>query len=177
MIERVILVDENDKEVGTEEKIKVHKTGKLHRAFSIFIFNSRNELLIQQRAEIKYHCGTLWSNTVCGHPKPNESCTKAAHERLEEEMGFDCELKKIGHIIYRTTFENGLIENEYDYIFTGIYDKEPIPNDKEVMNYKWIKLEKLKEDFVQNHDNYTPWFKRILPNFYPKYLTLPGLGS
>ena len=141
----VVLVDKNNRKIGEEEKLKAHKEGKLHRAFSIFIFNSKGELLIQQRAKTKYHSGGLWSNTVCSHPKPNETYLRATHRRLKEEMGFDCKLKKLFCFIYRKEFKNGLIENEYDCIFIGKFEGTPKPNPKEVMDYKWISLKDLKQ--------------------------------
>ena len=160
--QEVILVDKNNKEIGFEEKIKAHKKGLLHRAFSIFIFNSKNELLLQQRAKTKYHSETLWSNTVCSHPKPKETYTQATHRRLKEEMGFDCELKKLFCFIYRADFQNGLIENEYDCVFIGKYDKEPELNPEEVMDYKWISITDLKKDIMINPNKYSFWLKIAL---------------
>jgi len=160
--EKVILVDKNNRKIGEEEKIKAHKEGKLHRAFSIFIFNSKGELLIQQRANSKYHSGGLWSNTVCSHPRLGESLIKSAHRRLKEEMGFDCELKKLFCFIYKAKFENGLTENEYDCVFIGKFDGEPEPNLEEVSNYKWINIKNLKKDIKKNPDKYAIWFKIAL---------------
>ena len=111
MAQQVVLVDKNNRKIGVEEKIKAHKEGKLHRAFSIFIFNSNGELIIQQRAKTKYHSGGLWSNSVCSHPKPSETYQQAVHRRLKEEMSFDCKLKKLFCFIYDTGFQNGLIKN------------------------------------------------------------------
>ncbi|NQV08327.1 isopentenyl-diphosphate Delta-isomerase [Candidatus Woesearchaeota archaeon] len=159
---KVILVDKNNNEIGEEEKIKAHKEGKLHRAFSIFVFNSNDELLIQQRAKSKYHSECLWSNTVCSHPKPEETYNQAVHRRLKEEMGFDCELKKAFCFIYNTGFHNGLIENEYDCVFVGKSDKTPTPDPKEIMDYKWISLKELKKDIAKNPDNYSVWLKIAL---------------
>src|SRR4030042_6476736 len=129
--EFIILVDENDNFLGTEEKLKVHKEGKLHRAFSVFIFNSKGELLMQKRAKDKYHSGGLWANTACGHPRANESLVDAAHRRLFEEMGFDCELKEIYKFHYNVRFENGLIENEMDHVFMGKFEDKPNPSPEE----------------------------------------------
>jgi|SRR3989344_3858076 len=159
--EEVILVNNNNKRIGVEKKIKVHKEGKLHRAFSIFIFNSRGELLIQQRAKLKYHSGGLWSNTICSHPKPNESYYEAIHRRLKEEMGFDCKMRKLFCFVYKSSLANGLIENEYDCVFIGKFDGEPNPNPKEIMNYKWISIKELKEDIIKNPNKYTIWLKII----------------
>ena len=162
MKQRVVLVDRNNRKIGTEDKIRTHKEGRLHRAFSIFIFNDKKELLIQQRAKTKYHSGALWSNTVCSHPKPNETYLRATHRRLKEEMGFECKLKKLFCFIYSATFSNGLTENEYDCVFVGKFNGEPKPNYKEVMNYKWISLGVLKADIAHHPDKYSIWLKIAL---------------
>ena len=130
--EMVAIVDENDNEIGEEEKIKALREGKLHRAFSIFVFNSKGQMLIQKRAKEKYHSGGLWTNTCCSHPRPGEPIEKAAHRRLKEEMGFDCEIKEIFSFTYRVKFDNNLFENEYDHAFLGKFDGKPMPNSKEV---------------------------------------------
>ena len=134
----------------------------MHRAFSIFIFNSKGELLIQQRAKTKYHSRGLWSNTVCSHPKPNETYSKAIHRRLKQEMGFDCKLKKLFSFIYNTGLKNGLIENEHDSVFIGKFNGKPKPNPKEVMNYKWISIKELKQNIKKNPNKYTVWLKIAL---------------
>ncbi len=157
--ERVILVDENDREIGTGEKIKTHIEGKLHRAFSIFVFNSKGELLLQKRARNKYHSGGLWTNTCCSHPRPGETIEKAAHRRLREEMGFDCVLKEIYSFTYQVEFEYNLFENEYDHVLQGEFDGEPMLNPEEASDCKWIDVEKLKKDIQDNPDNYTHWLK------------------
>ena len=161
-MEKVILVNKHNRKIGIEEKIKAHKEGKLHRAFSIFIFNSKGELLIQQRAKTKYHSGILWSNTVCSHPRPNETYSKATHRRLKQEMGFDCKLKKLFCFIYKAEFSNKLIENEYDCVFIGKFDGKVKPNKKEVMNYKWISIKDLKKDIKKNPKKYSVWLKIAL---------------
>lgn len=160
--QQVILVDKNNKKIGVEEKIKAHKKGKLHRAFSIFIFNSKGELLIQQRVKTKYHSGGLWSNTVCSHPRPNETYNQAIHRRLKEEMGFDCKLKKIFCFIYNARLKNGLIENEYDCVFVGKFDGVPEPNPKEIMDYKFISIKKLKKSIISHPENFSIWLKIAL---------------
>ncbi len=162
MTEEVILADKNNRKVGIEEKIKAHQEGKLHRAFSIFIFNSKKDLLIQQRAKTKYHSAGLWSNTVCSHPRPGETYQQAAHRRLKEEMGFDCKLKKVFCFIYKTDFQNSLIENEYDCVFTGKFDGKPKPNAQEIMDSKWVSIEELKQDIIKNSDKYSVWLKIAL---------------
>ncbi len=162
MPEKVILVDKDDKEIGIGKKIKTHKEGKLHRCFSAFIFNSKNELLLQRRARSKYHSGGLWTNTCCSHPRPNEPTEKSVHRRLKEEMGFDCEVKEIFSFIYKVKFDNGLWEHEYDHVFFGKFDGEPKPNPEEVDEWKWVGLEKLKKDIQENPDNYTYWLKKSI---------------
>lgn len=159
---KLILVDQQDAIVGYESKIKVHKEGLLHRAFSLLIFNSGGELLIQKRARNKYHSAGLWSNTCCSHPIPNEDIKVSAHRRLQEEMGFDCEFDLLFTFSYRVEFMNGLIENEYDHIFKGIYEGIININPEEVADYKWIKMNDLKEDIIMNPHNYTEWLKIIL---------------
>ena len=162
MQQMVVLVDQNNKRIGIMEKLKAHVEGNLHRAFSIFVFNSKGELLIQQRAKTKYHSSSLWSNTVCSHPRPDEEYHKATHRRLMEEMGFDCKLKKLFCFIYKSELGNGLIENEYDCVFRGSYDGEIKTNPKEVMKYRWINLDELKEDIKKSPDKYSVWLKIVL---------------
>lgn len=162
MIEDVILVDKNDKIMGTEHKITAHIEGKLHRAFSIFVFNPKGELLIQRRAKTKYHSGGLWSNTCCGHQRFGESLEKSAHRRLKEEMGFDCGLEEKFTFTYKIKFDNGLTENEYDHVFVGSFDDEPHPNPKEVDDWKWVNLKELKLAIWKDPDDYTYWFKRCM---------------
>lgn len=159
-MEQVVLVDKNDKKIGIEEKIKAHKDGKLHRAFSIFVFNQKSELLLQKRAKEKYHSGSLWSNTCCGHPRPNESLENAAHRRLKEEMGFDCALAHLDStcFIYKTKI-NDLFEHEYDHIFTGEYNDNLKPDPNEAEGYEWIDIKELQNDIALNPDKYTYWFK------------------
>lgn len=159
MQERVILVDENDNQTGTEEKIAAHEKALLHRAFSIFVFNNKGELLLQKRAGTKYHCGGLWTNTVCSHPRDGESLNHAVHRRLGEEMGFDCEVLEIFEFVYKKKFDNGLSEHEYDHVFIGKFDGQPIPNPVEVEDIKWMSINEIKEDIEKNPENYTYWFK------------------
>lgn len=157
--QQVILVDQDNKEIGIEEKIKAHKEGKLHRAFSVCVFNSQGKLLLQKRAEGKYHSAGLWTNTCCSHPRPGETAEQAAHRRLKEEMGFDCKLKEAFVFIYQFKFDNGLTEYEYDHVFLGKYDGSITPDSKEVADWKWIMPEKLKRDIQKHPENYTYWFK------------------
>ena len=158
MLEQVILVDENDQEIGTEEKIVAHRSGKLHRAFSIFIFNSQRELLLQQRAKTKYHSGGLWTNTCCGHPRPGEDTEISAHRRLREEMGFDCVLKKTFDFIYQVKLNDELFEHEFDHVFVGTSDQKPDPDPTEVEDWQWGSPDQIKNAIKENPGKYTYWF-------------------
>ena len=164
----VILVDEHDVAIGAEEKLAAHRQGLLHRAFSVFVFNSKGELLLQKRAEGKYHSAGLWSNTCCSHPAPGEDTLVGAHRRLQEEMGFDCELQPAGHLLYKTTFDNGLIENEYDYIFIGSYDGDIHADPREVSEWKWVAPDALKDDTKNEPVAYTHWLKLVLEDVLAK---------
>ncbi len=161
-MENVILVDEKDHEIGTEEKLKAHREAKLHRSFSLFVFNSKGELLIQQRALSKYHCPGICSNTCCSHPRPAESTEAAAHRRLKEEMGFDCQLKEVFTFIYKVKFDNGLSEYEFDHVFIGKYDGKVFPNPEEVASSKWISIKDLKGDIKKNPCKYSYWLREAL---------------
>ncbi len=161
-MEQVILVDENDNEIGLGEKMEVHKEGKLHRAFSVFVFNSKGETMLQRRAKTKYHGGGLWSNTCCSHPRKGEAPASAAKRRLNEEMGFSCDLKELYWFIYKTDVSNGLIEHELDHVFVGRFDGQPKINPEEVGEWKWVGLEELKNDMGKNPENYTFWFKKVM---------------
>lgn len=161
-MEQVILVDEHDCEIGVMEKMEAHRKGVLHRAFSVLIFNSSGEMLIQQRSSSKYHSPNLWTNTCCSHPRPGESILEAARRRLSEEMGIKTMLHLEHKFLYRVKLENGLIENELDYVFRGIYDGQPSVNEAEVVAWKFISLPSLKSDLAARPDNYTYWFKIIV---------------
>ncbi|MGC8776934.1 MAG: isopentenyl-diphosphate Delta-isomerase [Candidatus Micrarchaeia archaeon] len=161
-MEEVVLVDEKDRQIGTMEKMQAHMNGgKLHRAISIFVFNKKGELMLQQRAFTKYHSKGKWSNTVCTHPRPGESVDDAAHRRLKEEMGFDCPLKEEFSFIYKADVGEGLTEYEFDHVFFGEFDGEPKLNPEEAASYKWAKLEDVANDIKKNPDLYTPWFRII----------------
>jgi isopentenyl-diphosphate delta-isomerase len=161
--ERVILVNENDEEIGTAGKLEVHRTGVLHRAFSVFVVNSRGEMLLQRRAHDKYHCGGLWSNTACGHPRPGEDTRAAAVRRTREEMGFTCELEPASVLLYRTNVGGGLTEHEYDHLFVGKFDGEPSPSEAEVAEWRWVETETLLVEVAADKDRFTPWFLLALP--------------
>jgi len=162
--EMVVLVDENDNRLGLEEKLKAHQNGgKLHRAISIFVFNSGKEIMLQRRSLAKYHAGGLWANTCCSHPRDGEPVEAAGHRRLMEEMGFDCGLKEAFSFIYHADVGNGLRENEYDHVLVGRYDLPPKPNPAEVSGWKFMGLEGLSEDIRANPDAYAPWLRIALP--------------
>ena len=171
IIEQVILVDESDNEIGIEEKIKAHQKGKLHRAFSVFVFNDEEQLLLQKRAKTKYHSGGLWTNTCCGHNRPSEELKQAAKRRLREEMGLECGLKKIFSFVYKTKFKNGLIEHEYLHVFEGTSNKIPDLNKEEAEDYQYVSLNMLEKDMLSNPKKYTAWFRLSLLR-YSQYSVL-----
>ncbi|WP_271393547.1 isopentenyl-diphosphate Delta-isomerase [Aequorivita sinensis] len=164
--EKVILVDENDQKIGLMPKMEAHEKGLLHRAFSVFVFNSKNELMLQQRALHKYHTPGLWANTCCSHQRDGESSIDAGKRRLSEEMGFTTDLKETTTFIYKAPFDNGLTEHELDHILIGKYEGEPNINPDEVADWKWVSLEEVKNDIQANPDIYTAWFKIIFDKFY-----------
>ncbi len=164
--EKVILVDENDNQIGLMPKQEAHQKAILHRAFSVFIFNDKNELLLQQRAFNKYHSPGLWTNTCCSHQREGETTLQAAERRLQEEMGFETELKESIWFIYKAPFDNGLTEHELDHIVIGNYNNDPIVNPNEVASWKWMKLEAIVDDIKKHPESYTAWFKIIFDKFY-----------
>lgn len=157
-MEQIILVDSNDRQIGTAEKMEAHRQGKLHRAFSIYVFNKNGELMLQKRHKQKYHSGGLWTNTACSHPRDGEPLTGAAHRRLEEEMGFDCELKEAFSFIYMVPMDKGLTEHEYLHVFIGKHESEPKINLEEAEGWKWMDFRKLQKDMGENPQHYTKWF-------------------
>ena len=168
--ELVILVDENDNQVGLMPKMEAHEKAVLHRAFSVFVFNEKNELMLQQRALHKYHSPGLWTNTCCSHQRDGESNLAAGERRLFEEMGFVTELKETISFIYKAPFENGLTEHEYDHILVGHYENDPEINTEEVGEWRWMDLELVKKDIKNNPENYTSWFKIIFEKYYKTLL-------
>jgi isopentenyl-diphosphate delta-isomerase len=164
--EHVILVNEKDQEIGLMPKLEAHQKAVLHRAFSVFIFNSENELMLQKRASNKYHSPNLWTNTCCSHQRSGESNIQAGTRRLYEEMGFTTPLNEITSFIYKAPFDNGLTEHELDHIMVGYYNEDPVINSDEVEDWKWMKIEDVKNDISLNPDLYTAWFKIIFKNFY-----------
>jgi isopentenyl-diphosphate delta-isomerase len=155
----VILVDKNDHPLGIMDKLEAHEKGLLHRAFSVFVFNDQGQLMIHQRALSKYHSPGLWTNTCCSHQQMGETSQEAAHRRLVEEMGFDCDLEEIFEFVYRAEFSNGLTEYEYDHVFIGHFNDLPNINPEEVNTWKWISPKALAKDLDLNPQNYTEWFK------------------
>ena len=164
--EQVILVNDQDEQIGLMPKMEAHKKGVLHRAFSVFIFNSKNELMLQQRAAHKYHSPLLWTNTCCSHQRDGETNIEAGTRRLSEEMGFTTALKEVTTFIYKAPFDNGLTEHEFDHVMTGFYEMDPVINKEEVEAWKWMPVEAIKSDIESNSEIYTAWFKIIFKNFY-----------
>ena len=161
-VERVVLVDERDVEIGTEEKLAAHREGRLHRAFSVFVFDRNGRLLLQRRAAGKYHSAGLWSNTCCGHPRPGEATPEAARRRLQEEMGFDCPLEPVFAFVYRAELDHGLLEHELDQVFTGRFDGPPRPDPAEVSEWRPVHVAELSRDLAQNPDRYSVWLPQAL---------------
>lgn len=162
MEDQVILVDLNDNQVGFAGKMAAHRSGELHRAISIFVFDIAGRVLLQKRASTKYHSGGLWSNTCCSHPRPNEDTADAARRRLREEMGFDCELQEVFSFVYQTRFDTGLIEHEYDHVFFGHYDGNPVVNPEEAEDWKWMDMEHLVADIRVHPETYSFWLAACL---------------
>lgn len=162
-MDKVILVNHKDEMIGTAEKLKAHQQALLHRALSIFIFNEKGEMLLQQRAFDKYHSGGLWTNACCTHPKPNEDVLFAAHRRLKEEMGFDTSLTKIFSFTYKAVFDNGLTEHEFDHVFLGTYSGSIKPDPIEVANYSYLTLNEIEQQLKQAPDKFTNWFQIAFP--------------
>lgn len=164
--EKVILVNEQDEKIGLMPKMEAHEKAVLHRAFSVFVFNNKNELMLQQRALNKYHSPGLWTNTCCSHQRDGETNIQAGKRRLQEEMGFVVDLKESISFIYKAPFDNGLTEHEYDHVLLGKYENEPIINPDEVASWKWMPLEDVKDDIALKPELYTEWFKVIFDKFY-----------
>jgi len=162
-VEDIILVNERDEQVGTMEKIQAHRRALLHRAFSVFVFNSKGEMLLQQRAAGKYHSGGLWTNACCSHPRPGEATAEAAGRRLREEMGFDAALQKLFDFVYKAEFDNGLTEHEFDHVFAGVYDGEIIPDKAEVQDYCFKGIHDIKDSLLLRPGQYTVWFRIAFP--------------
>lgn len=173
MKEKIILVDLHDQMIGTMDKMAVHRKGALHRAFSVFLFNSQGQLLLQQRASEKYHSGGLWTNTCCGHPRPGEQTLGAAGRRLREELGLTCELEELFHFVYRHEFDNGLTEHEYDHVVIGFSDELPDPDPAEVADFSYLQPDELTADLRLRPEKYTAWlnicFNQVLSTYKQNY--------
>jgi isopentenyl-diphosphate delta-isomerase len=163
--ESVILVNEMDESIGSSEKLQAHKNGSLHRAVSVFIFNYDGELLLQKRATSKYHGGGLWTNTCCTHPRQGETSESCAKRRLKEEMGIEAKVEEKFSFIYKAEVENGLVENEYDHVFFGIYNGPISPNSNEVEDYTFVQLDKVFTDADNYPERYSIWFRIIIDKF------------
>ena len=172
----VILVDERDVQVGTMEKMEVHQKALLHRAFSIFVFNGKGEMLLHKRADNKYHSAGLWTNACCSHPRPGEETSIAAHNRLKEEMGINIELKKIFDFTYKAVFDNGLTEHEFDHVFVGEYDGIISPDKEEVSDYCYKTIMDIRDSIKNHPQKYTEWFKIAFPKI-EEYLKQKTTGE
>jgi len=167
--EKLVLVDKNDNQIGLMPKMEAHQKGILHRALSIFIFNSENQILLQKRSSNKYHSGGLWTNTCCSHPRDGENIIDAGSRRLSEEMGIKAELKQAFNFTYKAELENGLIEHEYDHVLIGEFNGSPILNKDEAEDWKWMSLEEIEKDINENQEDYTVWFVIAFEYFYKNF--------
>jgi isopentenyl-diphosphate delta-isomerase len=164
--EKVILVNSNDEPIGLMPKMEAHEKAVLHRAFSVFVVNDKNELMLQQRALEKYHSPGLWTNTCCSHQRDGEGNIEAGLRRLDEEMGFTTPLEYLFNFIYKAPFDNGLTEHELDHVMLGRYEGDPVINPEEVASWKWMNIEEINSDLKNNPDSYTVWFAIIFERFY-----------
>ena len=160
--ENVIVLDDKNVEIGIEDKLIAHYRGIRHRAFSIFVLDSSGRTLIQKRASSKYHSADLWSNTCCSHPSPGEQIEHAAHRKLQQEMGFDCELAELFNFSYAADLGHGLFENEHDHVFVGRFDGSPSPNPEEVQEWNWVALDKLRDDVKSDPGRFTYWLAHCM---------------
>jgi isopentenyl-diphosphate Delta-isomerase len=171
-MDEVILVDELDAPIGVMEKMKAHRKGVLHRAFSVLIFNDEGEMLIHRRALTKYHSGGLWTNACCSHPREGETTEESGHRRLMEEMGFDCSIEEQFSFIYRAALDNDLIEHELDHVFFGRFNGNPAPHPDEVCEWKYVTMQALGRDVNVRPEAYTEWFKIILNEIQSKKMDI-----
>jgi isopentenyl-diphosphate delta-isomerase len=166
--EQVILVNKNDEQIGLMPKMEAHEKALLHRAFSVFVFNVKDELLLQKRASHKYHSPNQWTNTCCSHQRNGETSLEAGKRRLFEEMGFSCELEEKFSFIYKAPFDNGLTEHELDHVMIGYYNENPKINPEEVEDYCWMSINGIEIDIRDNPEKYTVWFKIIFKEYLNK---------
>ena len=166
MEEKVILVDEDDRQIGLMAKMEAHEKAVLHRAFSVFLMNDAGQIMLQQRAANKYHSPLLWTNTCCSHQRNGETNLEAGKRRLWEEMGIQAELREVFSFIYKAPFDNGLTEHEYDHVMLGRFNGTPEINTEEVADWKWMTPQAIRDDIAQNPQSYTAWFKIIFEKFY-----------
>jgi isopentenyl-diphosphate delta-isomerase len=176
-LEEVILVDACDQPVGVMEKMEAHRLALLHRAFSVFIFNSRGEMLLQQRAPEKYHSAGLWTNACCSHPRPGEDTREAATRRLREELGFSTQLEKLFEFTYRSAYDNGLTEFEFDHVFVGTYDQDISPDWAEVSDYRFQSLPEIEAELISAPATFTSWFQLAFPLLKEKINVLPAYSQ
>jgi len=170
MEDHVILVDTEDNAIGTLEKLTAHVEARLHRAISVFVFNSDGDWLLQQRADTKYHSNSLWSNTCCTHPLPGESNADAALRRMSQEMGLQCQLKEVFHFLYKEPLDNNLTEHEIDHVFIGFSDDLPVINPDEVMAFRYVDYSSLIHDLTLNPQRYTVWFRQIVKRVHDAFI-------
>lgn len=175
-VEQVVLVDQDDRPTGVAGKMAAHRAGVLHRAFSVLVWNSRGEVLLQKRARSKYHSGGLWTNACCGHPRPGEDVAAAASRRLKEELGFTCPLTAIGELTYRADLDQGLIEHEFVHVFRGFYEGEMTPDPAEVEDLKWVTPEVLLQTFDETPEIFTAWFVKYMRAGWPLERADPAAG-
>ena len=172
-IEQIVLVDDHDRVTGFAEKLEAHRSGALHRAFSVIIWDSAGRLLLQKRAAGKYHSGGLWTNAVCGHPRPGEEVLEAAVRRLKEEMGFACPLETLGIIRYRAELDQGMSEHELVHVFRGLYDGVVSPDPEEADGYQWARLEDVRDDVAAMPQRFSVWFREYVAAQWPMALAAP----
>ena len=170
--ERVVLVNARDEAIGTAGKLEAHRKGLLHRAISVFIFNRKGELLLQRRAEGKYHSAGLWTNTCCSHPRENEDVAAAAVRRLKEEMGIVAPLEWRFSFTYHAHFENGLQEHEFDHVFFGRSELTPLPDPEEVAEWRWASIDAIRGELAADPDRFTAWFQEVWPRIETEYASL-----
>jgi isopentenyl-diphosphate delta-isomerase len=174
-IETLILVDADDQEIGTAEKLEAHRSGLLHRAFSVIVWDARGRQLLQKRAAAKYHSGGLWTNACCGHPRPGEAAEAAALRRLGEEMGFACPLEWLGIVRYKAALDHGLTEHEIVHVFRGSYSGPVSPNPEEAEGYQWCLLDRIRGDIAASPDRFSVWFRQYIAEEWPMVLVPPDL--